>query len=51
VLGGAAFVLGALALITGSLTPLSLLVVDIVLMWAIATLRHAHAPPKKPIAT
>jgi hypothetical protein len=51
ILGGAAFVLGALALITGSLTPLSLLVADIVLMWAIATVRHAHAPPGKPIAT
>jgi hypothetical protein len=51
VLGGAAFVLGVLALITGSLTPLSLLVADMVVMWAIATVRHAHAPPGRPIAT
>lgn len=57
VLGGAAFVFGVLAVITGSLTPLSLLVADMVLMWAIATIRHAHAPPEgrtprgRPIAT
>jgi hypothetical protein len=51
VLGGAAFVLGALALTTGSLTPLSLLVADIALMWAIATARHAHDTSGKPIAT
>jgi hypothetical protein len=51
VLGGAAFVLGVLALITGSLTPLSLLVADMVVMWAIATVHHAHSPPGRPIAT
>ena len=51
VLGGAAFVLGVLALITGSLTPLSLLVADMVVMWAITTIRHAHSPPPRPIAT
>jgi hypothetical protein len=51
VLGGAAFVLGTLALISGSLTPLSLLVADMVVMWAVATARHAHAPPGHPIAT
>lgn len=51
VLGGAAFVFGALALITGSLTPLSLLVADMVVMWAITTLRHSHAPPGRPVAT
>ena len=50
-LGGAAFVLGVLALITGSLTPLSLLVADLVVMWALTTVRHAHAPPGQPIAT
>jgi hypothetical protein len=50
ILGGAAFVMGLLALVTGSLTPLSLLVADIVLMWAITTLRHAHSPPPQPIA-
>jgi membrane-bound ClpP family serine protease len=51
VLGVTAFVLGALALITGSLTPLSLLVADMLVMWALATLRHAHAPTGRPIAT
>jgi hypothetical protein len=51
VLGGAAGVLGVLALLTGSLTPLSLLVADMVVMWALTTFRHAHAPPGRPIAT
>ncbi|HLY47713.1 MAG TPA: hypothetical protein VKR21_00820 [Solirubrobacteraceae bacterium] len=57
VLGGAAFVLAVLALISGSLTPLSLLVADMVVMWAITTVRHAqvtrhrHTPPRRPIAT
>ena len=51
VLGGTAFVLGVLAIITGSLTPLSLLAADMVVMWAIATVRHGHAPPGRPIAT
>lgn len=39
-LGVAALVLAVLALATGSLTPLSLLVVDIVLLWAASTVRH-----------
>jgi hypothetical protein len=51
VLGGAAFVLGVLALVTGSLTPLSLLVVDMLVMWAVTTARHAHASPGRPVAT
>ena len=51
VLGGAAFVLGVLALVTGSLTPLSLLVADMVVLWALTTFRHAHAPPGRPITT
>ena len=51
VLGGAAFALGVLALLTGSLTPLSLLVADMVVMWALTTLRHAHSPPGQPVAT
>ena len=57
VLGGAALVFGVLALITGSLTALSLLAADIVVMWAIATVRHAqatrqrHSPPRRPITT
>lgn len=51
VLGGAAFVFAALALITGSLTPLSLLVADMAVMWLVTTLRHAHSPPGRMIAT
>jgi hypothetical protein len=49
--GIAAGVLGVLALVTGSLTALSLLVSAIVLLWAGATLRHAlHHGPRRPIA-
>jgi len=44
VLGIAAAVFGVLAIVTGSLTPLSLLTVDIVLLWAASTFRHAHKP-------
>ena len=40
-LGVTALVLGVLAVATGSLTPLSLLVVDIVALWTVSTLRHA----------
>jgi hypothetical protein len=54
-LGIAAFVLAVLALVTGSLTPLSLLVADIVVLWAVSTLRHAtrHGAPRHraPLAT
>jgi hypothetical protein len=39
-LGVLALVLAVLALVTGSLTPLSLLVVDIVVLWAVSTVRH-----------
>jgi hypothetical protein len=41
-LGMLAFVLAAFAIVTASLTPLSLLVGDLVLMWAVATFRHAR---------
>jgi hypothetical protein len=51
VLGMAALVLGVFALATGSLTPLSLLVADIVLLWALSTLRHVWHTPARPIAT
>ena len=44
-LGVTALALAVLALVTGSLTPLSLLVVDIVLLWALSTLRHARHEP------
>ncbi len=40
VLGVAAFVLAVLAFATASLTPLSLLVLDVVVLWAMATIRH-----------
>jgi len=46
-LGMLALPLAVLALATGSLTWLSLLVVDIVLLWLLSTFRHArHAPGK-----
>jgi uncharacterized membrane protein len=44
VLGIAALVLAVLALVTGSLTPLSLLTLDVVLLWAASTIRHGHQP-------
>ena len=44
VLGIAALVLGVLALVTGSLTALSFLVVDYVLLWAVSLARHAAHP-------
>jgi uncharacterized membrane protein YphA (DoxX/SURF4 family) len=40
VLGIVAAVLAVLALVTGSLTPLSLLTLDIVVLWAVSTARH-----------
>ena len=43
--------LGVLALVTGSLTPLSFLVLDIVVLWAASTLGHVLHPPGRPIAT
>ena len=51
VLGAVAFVFGVLALVTRSLTPLSLLVADMVVMWALTTFRHAHSSPGRTIAT
>jgi hypothetical protein len=51
VLGSVALLLALVALATGSLTPLSLLVVDIVVLWAVATLRHNRHAPGTPVAT
>jgi len=48
-LGILAFALAVLALVTGSLTPLSLLVADIVVLWAVSTLRHGGRAPQTPI--
>lgn len=50
-LGAAALVLAAVAVATGSLTALSLLVVCIVALWAAATFRHVRHSPARPIAT
>ena len=49
-LGIGALALGVAALITGSLTLLSLLAVDIVVLWAGSTLRHASHHPGHPVA-
>src|SRR5207244_9299455 len=48
-LGTAALVLAVVALATGSLTPLSLFVADIVVLWALATLRHGRHAPRWPV--
>lgn len=50
VLGTLALALSATALLTGSLTPLSLLVVDIVLLWLASTLAHIRHDRQQPIA-
>jgi hypothetical protein len=49
VLGALALGLAVLALVTGSLTPLSLLVADIVVLWLIATVRHVVQMPHVPV--
>jgi hypothetical protein len=43
-LGVAALVLAVAAFVSGSLTVLSLLVVDIVVLWALSLVRHAGRP-------
>lgn len=48
-LGVIAAVLAVVAIWTGSLTPLSLLVVDIVLLWGAATLGHVQHDHRSPI--
>ena len=50
-LGVIALVLAVLALLTGSLTPLSLLVVDIVVLWAASTVRHAGHGSRPSLST
>lgn len=50
-LGVLALVLAVVALVTGSLTPLSLLVVDIVVLWFASTVRHAAHGSGRPVAT
>jgi hypothetical protein len=48
-LGVLALALAVLALATGSLTPLSFLVIDIIILWAASTLRHFRHTPRKPV--
>jgi len=48
VLGTLALALAILTLVTGSVTALSLLVGDIVLLWALSTVRHAVHVPHQP---
>ena len=50
-LGAAAAVLGIAAVATGSLTVLSLLVVDYAVLWAMTTFGHAKEVRAKPLAT
>ncbi len=49
-LGALALGLAIIALVTGSLIPLALLVVDDVLLWAISTFRHGWHAPHAPAA-
>ncbi|HET9286193.1 MAG TPA: hypothetical protein VFO26_01430 [Gaiella sp.] len=49
--GAVAGVLAIVAIATGSLTALSLLVLSIVVLWAGSTLRHAWHPTHHPVAT
>ena len=49
-LGVVALVLWVVALVTASLTALSLLVVDIVVLWVASTWRHAHEVPRRHVA-
>jgi hypothetical protein len=46
VLGVIALALGVTAVATGSLTTLSLLVTDIVVLWGVSTLRHVVHEPR-----
>jgi hypothetical protein len=50
-LGVAALVLASAAIATASFTLVSLLVVDIVVMWAVATARHMSVGPRRRAAT
>lgn len=50
-LGGLALILAVWALITGSLTVLSLLIADIVLLWLASTLGHLRHAGHRPLTT
>ncbi|HEX6702784.1 MAG TPA: hypothetical protein VF101_18805 [Gaiellaceae bacterium] len=47
-LGALALVLAVVAIATGSLTALSLLVTDIVVLWGVSTVRHIAGEPHQP---
>jgi hypothetical protein len=47
-LGVVAFALAVTAVATGSLTALSLLVTDMVVLWGVSTLRHVVHEPRQP---
>ena len=51
VIGAIAGALAVVAVASGSLTPLSLLVAAIVLLWAVSTWRHAHRAPRRALPT
>jgi hypothetical protein len=48
ILGAIALPLAVLARATGSLTPLSTLVADVIALWAVSTFGHAVHPPVRP---
>jgi hypothetical protein len=50
-LGALALILAIVALVTASLTPLSLLVVDIVVLWAVSTFAHARHIAETPLTS
>lgn len=50
-LGGLALALGIWAVITGSLTALSLLVADVVLLWLASTVGHLLSAGHRPLTT
>ena len=50
-IGAVAAALALVALASGSLTPLSLLVAAIVLLWAASSWRHAHRAPQHAVRT
>jgi hypothetical protein len=50
-IGAFSAVLAIWAVVSGSLTPLSLLVLAVVVLWVASTIRHAWHPAHHPIAT
>jgi len=50
-LGVVALALGVVALVTGSLTALSFLALDVVVLWGVSLLRHASHGAPMPVST